>query len=156
MIPPVIHVQSRAVIIVQGHLLLCKTKGLSPDFYFLPGGHIEVGESATNALIRELQEEVGGSFIIKRFLGCLEYSFDPKLMKHAKCHTHEYTFLFEATSPSLEDPEKPLQQLEEHIHLLWVPFSHLQKIDLRPAPLKSLLPQWLKLEMNTAFESSMI
>ena len=71
-----IHVLSRAVIIDQGHLLVCQTLDLPNNFYFLPGGHVEHGESAEQTVLRELVEECGSVCTIKRFLGCLEYSFD--------------------------------------------------------------------------------
>jgi 8-oxo-dGTP diphosphatase len=151
-----LHVQTRAVLIKEEHILLCKTTGLDPDFYFLPGGHIEPGESAVNALRRELKEEVGFDFEIGRFLGCLEYSFDPGVMKHAKCHTHEYNFIFEASSSRLTSPHTPLKQVENHIEILWHPLPDLNRIDLRPELLKVLIPQWLKLDLAFAFKSKMI
>jgi len=150
-----IHVQSRAVIIKEKHILLCKTTGLDPDFYFLPGGHIEHKESAKNALLRELKEEIGFEFEIIRFLGCFEYSFDPDTKKHAKCHTHEYNFIFEANSNFLTTPHTALRQLEDHINILWMPIDRLETIDLRPEPLKEFIPQWLNLNLNSAFESKM-
>lgn len=151
-----IHVQSRAVIIKEGHILLCKTVGLMPDFYFLPGGHIEHGESAKDALIRELAEEVGFSFTISRFLGCMEYSFDPRLTTHAKCHTHEYSFIFETSSQALPGPAIPLKQQEKTIEISWIPWPAIEQIDLRPEPFKTLLAKWQKLELNEALESLMV
>ena len=65
-----IHVISRAVIIDKNNILLCKTLELEISFYFLPGGHIENGESAENSLLRELQEETRFTCHIKKFLGC--------------------------------------------------------------------------------------
>lgn len=150
-----IHVQSRAVIIKDRHILLCKTTGLDPDFYFLPGGHIEHGESARNAMLRELKEEIGFEFEIIRFLACFEYSFDPNIKKHAKCHTHEYNFIFESNSNFLPAPNIALAQLEDHIKILWIPIDQLEKIDLRPEPLKDFIPKWLNLNLNPAFESKM-
>lgn len=151
----VIHVQARAIIIKEDHIILCKTKGLSQNFYFLPGGHIEHGESAREALMRELKEEVGFEFSVSRFLGCMEYAFDPALTNHAYCHTQEYTFIFEAQSSNLPLPTVPLEQLEEKIEISWVLLRDLDKIDFRPNPLAKELKAWLGKDFNGAFLSSM-
>src|SRR3989344_6097678 len=50
-----IHIISRGLIAQGGDIVLCKTKGAG--WFFLPGGHIEEGESARSALLRELEEE---------------------------------------------------------------------------------------------------
>ena len=55
----------RAVMIKDKKLLVAEYIG---HYYFLPGGHVEVGESAESALIRELQEELGVNCSIKQFL----------------------------------------------------------------------------------------
>jgi ADP-ribose pyrophosphatase YjhB (NUDIX family) len=151
-----IHVQARALIIKDEHILLCKTTGLEENFYFLPGGHIEHWEGARTALQRELLEETGVNFHICRFLGCLEYSFDPAKTTHAKCHTHEYDFIFEATNGLLGEPGHMLSEVEGHIKLAFVPLAQLDEIDLRPKPLKDILPKWLEDNMDTAFQSQMV
>lgn len=46
-----IHVLSRAAITQKDNSLLCRTLDLEIGFYFLPGGHIEPGESVENALL---------------------------------------------------------------------------------------------------------
>jgi 8-oxo-dGTP diphosphatase len=151
-----IHVQARAVIIIDQHILLCKTVGLDHNFYFLPGGHVEHHESAKKAMERELLEEIGFQFEITRFLGCLEYSFDPKEKMHAKCHTHEYNLIFEAHSDLLTDPHVPLMQLEQHIETAWVAMDQLADIDVRPEPLVELIPKWLGSDLNDAYQSKMV
>ena len=45
----------RGIIEKDGKILVCKRK--DKDYYFFPGGHIEFGERAKQALIRELNEE---------------------------------------------------------------------------------------------------
>ncbi|MBS0271890.1 MAG: NUDIX domain-containing protein [Proteobacteria bacterium] len=148
-----IHVLSRAVVLDQDHILVCKTRDLPVPFYFLPGGHIEHGESAEAAVMRELLEESGAQSRINRFLGCLEYSFEPG---HSSiCHNHEYNFFFEVESDILKI-QKPLPRLEDHIELLWLPFREIEYIDFRPEPLKTFLPEWLKSSKNDAFQSMMI
>lgn len=148
-----IHVLSRAVIVDQDHILLCKTRDLPISFYFLPGGHIEHGESAEEAVLRELLEESGAQCTIKRFLGCLEYSFEPG---HSSiCHNHEYNFFFEAESDVLK-LQNPLERLENHIELVWLPLHEIESIDFRPEPLKMLLRKWLESPKSNAFQSMMI
>ena len=148
-----IHVLSRAIIIDQDHILLCKTLDIPINFYFLPGGHIEHGESAEAAVIRELLEESGAECTIKRFLGCLEHGFEPS--HNSICHNHEYNFIFEAESDSLR-VGNTIPQLESHIQLMWVPFVKIGEIDLRPESIKALIPQWLGRTADGIFQSVMM
>lgn len=148
-----IHVLSRAVILDQGSILLCQTLDLPINFYFLPGGHVEHGEAAQQAVLRELQEEAGAQAHIKRFLGCLEYSFEPG--HNSICHNHEYNFLFEAESALLKC-HIPIPRLEPHIELKWMPLAHLGILDLRPEPLRTLIPHWLQAPAQDIFSSKMI
>ena len=142
-----IHVITRAVIVDQGHLLLCKTADLPNPFFYLPGGHIEHSESAEQAILRELSEELGSPCTLKRFLGCLEYQFDPGYS--SACHNHEYTLIFEAKSTiTLSDK---LPKVENHIELHWFPIEDLEKIDFRAPPLAKLIPKWLNSDNHNAF-----
>lgn len=148
-----IHVLGRAVIIDQDHILVCKTLDLPTAFHFLPGGHVEHGESVETSLLRELREESGAKCRIKRFLGCLEYSFEPG---HSSiCHNHEYNFIFEVESEALK-MNHTIPQLESHLELIWMPLSKLVEIDFRAEPLQMLIPEWLKIGENNAFRSVMI
>lgn len=148
-----IHVLSRGVVIDQDHILLCRTLDLPMSFYFLPGGHVEHSESVYDTVLRELMEETGAPCSIKRFLGCLEYSFEPK--HNSICHTHEYNFIFELESKDLKI-EKQMPQLESHIKLVWVQLSDLPSIDLRAVPLKELVPLWLNSPSLDVLRSVMV
>lgn len=148
-----IHVLSRAVILDHDHILLCKTLDLAQGFYFLPGGHVEHGESAESAVLRELLEESGALCSIKRFLGCLEYSFEPG---HSSiCHNHEYNFIFEVVSDTLKISHD-IPELEDHIKLVWIPMLKLSDIDFRAEPLRLLVPKWLERSEDYAFQSVML
>ncbi len=103
--------------------------------------------------MRELKEETGVTCRITRFLGCLEYSFEPG---HSSiCHKHEYNFIFEAAAEGLKQ-NIPLLQIESHIGLCWMPLAQLTQIDFRAEPLRTLLPQWLKATPNHTFQSVMV
>lgn len=143
---------ARAIIIDQEHLLVCRTLDLPSNFYFIPGGHIEHGESAEQTVIRELKEESGSECTIKRFLGCLEHSFEPGYS--SICHNHEYNFIFEAESVSLKFPHA-IPQCEANLELLWMPLSQIQEIDFRPEPLKTLIQEWMAHDLKAAFQSVM-
>lgn len=147
-----IHVLSRAVILDQGSILLCKTTDLPTNFYFLPGGHVEQGESLETSLLRELREETGAQCYIKRPLGCLEYSFEPG---HSSiCHNHEYNFIFEVGSIDLK-LNKKLNSLEKHLELCWISLNKITQIDFRAEPLRKLIPIWLQITPNNWFHSVM-
>ena len=147
-----IHVTARAAIIDSGHILLCKTTDLEHNFYFMPGGHIEHGESAENALLRELVEETGSMGKIKRLLGVMEYSFEPG---HSSiCHNHEYCFYFEASLDTLHYVSK-LPKLEDNVDLTWVEITKISKLDFRPEPMIKLLPIWLATSAANNFHSEM-
>ncbi|MEI6304823.1 MAG: NUDIX hydrolase [Candidatus Taylorbacteria bacterium] len=63
-----IAIRCRAVIVVDGKLLVVKHAPDSP-FFALPGGHLEWGEDVDECVSRELQEELG----IKGEVGRLLY-----------------------------------------------------------------------------------
>ncbi len=132
-----IHILARALIIDQEHILLCKSKTLKHQFYFLPGGHVESGENPKEALARELQEETGESFIIEELLWDFDYSFEPKNNQKI-CHTHERNIIFKAKTVHVT-VDKPLKQIEDHIELVWAPLATLEMIDLKPQELKTLI-----------------
>lgn len=147
-----IHVLARAVIIDRDHILLCQTQNLPISFYFLPGGHVEHGESAQDGLLRELIEEAGATARIKRFLGCLEHSFEPAYS--SICHNHEYNLMFEVESDDLKFG-RDIPQIEAHIKLVWIPLNALAKIDLRAPSMKELVVKWLKSDIDEGFSSAM-
>lgn len=149
-----IHSLARAVIIDQGHILLAHHPKWERRHYYLPGGHIEHGESAAQSVLRELMEEMGLNFTLQRFLGCLEYSFKPNLGTRI-CHTHEYNFLFLATSPDVTIAMLP-EQKEEHVTFSWVSLHELASITLLPHPLVDIIPTWLALSPQDTFKSEMV
>ena len=75
-----IEVIARGVCVVEGKLLLCKAKGGTTTY--LPGGHVEFGETGRQALVREIKEELGLDSTAGTFLGVVENSF----LQHGKPH----------------------------------------------------------------------
>jgi 8-oxo-dGTP diphosphatase len=64
-----------------GEILLIKQKKKNKDYWLLPGGGIEFGESAESSLKRELQEELSLELQSSEFL-LLNESIDPNGNRH--------------------------------------------------------------------------
>lgn len=131
-----VEVIARGLCVVSGQLLLChgKKKALT----YLPGGHIEFRETARQALEREILEELGRASRAGRFLGCCEHCFIQKGEPHA-----EINLVFELHIPGL-DPREPVEAAEDWIGFLWQPLDRLADAHLEPAPLRTLLAEWLR------------
>ncbi|MGI4775496.1 MAG: NUDIX domain-containing protein, partial [Janthinobacterium lividum] len=152
-----IHNLARAVIIKNDHILLGYDPRSKPihyyepgaRFYYLPRGHIEFKESAKAALIREIQEEIGHTAIIERYLGSIEnnWSFDGDSIYY---HTHEVNHIFKCDVLDI-DPKIELPQVDADVAFHWVKLNELYNINLRPVKLKELIPTWLSQDLNNAW-----
>lgn len=80
-------IRVRAIIPHGDKVLLVKNKQSQGDFYCLPGGGVEEGELVTDALRREIKEELGVDAVIGRLLVLAQikdddYYSDPELWFH--------------------------------------------------------------------------
>ena len=73
---------ARGVCVVDGKVLLCLPKDRS--YSYLPGGHIEFGETGREALVREMKEETGLDATAGALLGVVESSFVQKGERHCE------------------------------------------------------------------------
>ena len=127
---------ARAVLMAEGHLLLCR--GVGSSLSYLPGGHVEFGENAIRALERELQEELAIETRAGRFLGVVEHSFTQD--GEAK---HEINLLFEVTGSGLDAMRVPASNEPGRIAFEWLRIDGLEESDLEPASLRFLLAKWI-------------
>ena len=73
---------ARGVCVKDGKVLLCLPKDRS--YSYLPGGHIEFGETGREALVREMKEETGRDATAGGLLGVVESSFVQKGERHCE------------------------------------------------------------------------
>ncbi|WP_284617991.1 NUDIX hydrolase [Aquabacterium humicola] len=126
-----------AVIIDDDQLLLHRLAG--DAFWAVPGGRVNAGEQAGEAVVRELREELGVAIECGRLLCTGENFFDHGGQAH-----HEVGLYFEATLPAgspILDKQVPHRGQEEGriLEFKWFPLTALAGIDLRPAALGRVL-----------------
>ena len=124
----------RAVIGSRGQFLIAHTKGASNTY--LPGGHVDAGESLKYALARELKEELGVAAEVGDYLGTVEHAWEDDNGQH-----HEINHLFKVTSTELSVDETP-DSLEDHIEFLWLSPVEFDEHNLQPSPMRQLLMNW--------------
>jgi ADP-ribose pyrophosphatase YjhB (NUDIX family) len=118
---------ARGVAIIDGSVLLCRAKGGKSTY--LPGGHIEFGETAREALVREIREEMGVEATAGKFLGAVENSF----MQHGKPHS-EINLVFELKF----DGKIEAKAREDWIEFEWCRLSEIENANLLPEAFKAI------------------
>lgn len=140
-------VRQRAAALIQndGRVLLHRVVG--DVFWALPGGGIEAGESAAEAVVRELQEELGET-VKPGVLACVVENF----FTCAGTGYHEIGLCLQATlqpgSPLMAGPG-PYAGVEgaRALEFAWFTADELEQGDVRPAFLRGFLQQWLLVGM---------
>ena len=112
---------ARGVCVRDGKLLLCRAKGGASTY--LPGGHIEFGETGRQALVREIREELGLPSKAGAFLGVVENSF----MQNGKPHS-EINLVY-----GLELEGEAVRSREDWIEFVWWELGRLGEANLLPA-----------------------
>jgi 8-oxo-dGTP pyrophosphatase MutT (NUDIX family) len=109
-------------------------------FYRPLGGGIEFGEHSSQAVVREIREELGAQIIVERFLGAIENVFTV----NGKTG-HEIVMIYEAqfADPALYSVEQmtATEDSGEPFAAMWKPLSHFAsgKAPLYPTGLLELL-----------------
>ncbi|MDH5162071.1 NUDIX domain-containing protein [Heyndrickxia oleronia] len=129
------HHLARAVFINENKILLAQAKGYTNTF--LPGGHVEFGESAKETLKREIQEEMGIDCAPDHFLGLIEHKWEKKGILHC-----EINQLFEVRSSELSLDINP-PSCEPHISFFWCNIEELEKANLQPYVLRDLIKNYV-------------
>jgi len=118
---------ARGLVIREGRVLLCKN--IKHGYFFLPGGHVEFGETAEAALAREFKEEAAIEVRCGGVALVAEHLFERK-----KGPCHEVNVVFH-----VELHEKEFKSREPKIAFEWADLAEISERDLRPTCIKAWL-----------------
>ncbi len=129
---PEIEFIARGLVMRGNSVLICRNR--AHNYGFLPGGHVEFGESAATAVAREIEEEAGLSCKVGPLLFISENTF------HSKRVHHEVNWVFHVEHLG-DDPMPPLkvESREPQIQFEWVDLAAVVDDDIRPAEIKAWL-----------------
>jgi 8-oxo-dGTP diphosphatase len=120
---------ARCVILREDAVLLCGAldgQG-NAKYWYLPGGHVEPGETAREAVAREMVEEAGVEVEVGACALVSENHFTQvKAKSGTEVRRHEYTFVFLANTPATT-----IESREHDLRFAWFPLTTLA--DVRPA-----------------------
>lgn len=116
------------ILIYNNKILLVKMH--SNSFYCLPGGHVKLGESSEEAIIREMKEETGYNVNVNKLVAITENFFTRKDGKKI----HELGFYYLADIYNQEIKEINSKKEEDNITLefKWLDINKLGDIEFKP------------------------
>ncbi|MBX3358628.1 MAG: NUDIX domain-containing protein [Phycisphaeraceae bacterium] len=119
---------ARALLTHGQWLLLCRSE--KRGYYYLPGGHIESGEAAADALSREWLEETGSADLrVGALAAIVECAFEAKKRRH---HELNLVFHVEQRRAKRSATPPPICSAEPKIAFEWVRLHDLANHDMRP------------------------
>lgn len=119
-----IEVISRVIIQKDDKILLCRNK--ERGNYYLPGGHVEFGDTMIKTVYKELNEEMGlneNQIQNLKYVDILE-----NLFGEGEITNHEIVLMFSAT---LAEGAQAVS-IESHIDFEWKNVSDLENIKFMP------------------------
>jgi 8-oxo-dGTP diphosphatase len=122
--------RASAIIISKRHILLIHRIRVGQDYYVFPGGHIEEGENAEEACVREVLEETGlpTAWLQPAF----DYAVPGRMVYYFFVQTHPGTL-------TLGGPEA-LKRSEGNRYLLeWIPLVKVGEYNLRPEAVRDAI-----------------
>ena len=126
-----------AIIIENGCVLFAGNS--TADYFYPVGGAVHAGETAENAVIREVYEETGVHYDIDRLAVIHENFFneDIELLKGLDCHEISFYFLMKPRGTQELNSNSYTNGVKENMH--WIPIEDLEKYTAYPSFMKDYL-----------------
>ena len=124
-------VRATALIVKDNRLLVVEDE----DGFYTIGGAIQVDEATEDAVVREVKEELGVASRAIQLAFIVENRFEQAGVHY---HNIEFHYLVDL----LEDAPLTMQEDTKQLPCRWLALEDLSTVDLKPAFLKTALPDW--------------
>lgn len=125
----------RVFILHNGTVLLLHRIKNGKEYYAVPGGGVEVGETEQETAAREIKEETGLTITLGQKIGVININGSDE---------HFYIAEEFQGEPRLGSPEKERRSPDNIYRLEWVPLENMDRIALREE-IKTLLLKYLNM-----------
>ena len=134
-----IRTSAKALIVENGKILLTKNSDLLGDFFLMPGGGQEHGETLVDATKRECLEEIGAKVEVGKLLTIREYisanhefgEFDPSI--------HQVEFIFQCKLLEKVCTSKAIELDAMQTGIEWIPINKLSEYRVFPSAIAKFL-----------------
>jgi ADP-ribose pyrophosphatase YjhB (NUDIX family) len=131
---------SKALITREGCVLLTRNLDGEGDFFLLPGGGQEFGETLHDAMVREVLEETGYSVVPGELVLVREYIGAHHEFASEERDVHQVEFVFLAGLES-EEPVSQASPDAWQTGVEWVPLEEIPGCRIYPSVLSELIPK---------------
>jgi 8-oxo-dGTP pyrophosphatase MutT (NUDIX family) len=123
------------IALYEEHVLLHQADGY--DFWFLPGGRVEFGETAAEGLMREMHEELVCTVEVKRLVWVMENFFPGSA--HEPIHEIGWYFLMNTPKLYTYPSDQPFRGIGANKKLMfqWHRCDMLEDLPLYPVALRT-------------------
>ena len=124
-------VRATALIVKDNRLFVIEDE----DGCYTIGGAIQVNETTEDAVVREVKEELGVTSTVGPLAFVVENHFEQAGIHYHNIEFHYFVDLLEDAPLTMQEDAKPLP-------CRWIALDDLHTVDLKPAFLKTALPDW--------------
>jgi len=135
----VIRNSAKAIIIKNGCLLTVKNIDSEGDWYLLPGGGQNLGETLKEALHRECIEEIGIDVSVGRLRYIREYIGKNHEFSEHDGDSHQVEFMFECEFDEEQPPKLGNNPDAYQVDIAWLPINEIHEYRIYPKLLGDLL-----------------